>query len=176
MPELVIAHRPSVCYSTPRGAGCATPSFSTYQQEQPLRLTTTWAVRLIQIYQRYISPYKGFRCAHSVAYGSPSCSAAVKQIVLQHGLVAGWPAIRRRFQACRQAARLLNEAAGPAPDNEDKKTPKQSSRRCDNTLEFCTNATCALPDCVSLAGAGRAAKTGVATITGACDACACSLF
>jgi len=33
---------------------------------------------LISLYQRYVSPYKGFRCAHRVLHGGDSCSEYIQ--------------------------------------------------------------------------------------------------
>lgn len=57
----------------------------------------------IGLYQRWLSPHKGFRCAHAAFYGGESCSAAIARTVREHGLGAGAPAIAARFVACRQA-------------------------------------------------------------------------
>jgi len=60
-------------------------------------------VVLIFLYQRLISPYKGFSCAYRVRHQSESCSNAVKGIVMEHGIIKGMPLIRRRFGQCREA-------------------------------------------------------------------------
>ncbi|MCA9175729.1 MAG: membrane protein insertion efficiency factor YidD [Planctomycetales bacterium] len=65
------------------------------------------AIRMIEFYQRFLSPYKGYRCAHAAFYGSLSCSEAVKQIVQREGLWGGRRQIRDRFRACGVAARQL---------------------------------------------------------------------
>ena len=65
------------------------------------------AIRMIEFYQRFLSPYKGYRCAHAAYYGSLSCSEAVKQIVQREGLWGGRRQIRDRFRACGVAARQL---------------------------------------------------------------------
>ena len=58
---------------------------------------------LITGYQKYLSPFKGFSCAHRVLHGSESCSQYVKQAILQRGLSAAWPDSRQRFRGCRSA-------------------------------------------------------------------------
>ncbi len=62
------------------------------------------AVGLIVIYQKAISPVKGFSCAHRYQHGGLSCSEYVKQIVLRKGIVSGYTEIRSRFRACKSAA------------------------------------------------------------------------
>jgi len=64
-----------------------------------------WAINQ---YQRYISPRKGFVCAHRVLNGGDSCSEAVKQAALTNGLTGACGMVRRRFRECGEAARLLS--------------------------------------------------------------------
>lgn len=62
---------------------------------------------LITLYQRYISPYKGFRCAYAACHDSKSCSAIIKNIIAEHGLLAGWPLIKQQFANCQLAYQSL---------------------------------------------------------------------
>jgi len=61
----------------------------------------------IRQYQQRISPRKGWGCAHRVAHGGDSCSAAVRDIVRRRGVVRGVRPTVLRFVACYQAASLL---------------------------------------------------------------------
>jgi putative component of membrane protein insertase Oxa1/YidC/SpoIIIJ protein YidD len=79
-------------------------------------------------YQRYLSPYKGFRCAHCVLHGGLSCSEAVKRLIRLHGVFSAWPHVRERFAQCRAAAQTLRAQPMVAPftaqaegDGKDKK-------------------------------------------------------
>ena len=65
------------------------------------------AISLIEFYQQYISPWKGFSCAHRVYHGGHSCSEAVKKIIGEQGLFAGLTRIRQRFRECAEAARAV---------------------------------------------------------------------
>lgn len=65
------------------------------------------AATAINGYQRYISPYKGYRCAHGALHGGDTCSAWGRRIVLRFGLLAFLPLMLRRFRACAQAQRIL---------------------------------------------------------------------
>jgi uncharacterized protein len=82
-----------------------------------------WVIFLIGLYQRYLSPYKGFRCAHAAWHGGPSCSAAVKNLVREHGVFAAWPRIRLRFSECRAAYDSLSAQ----PDR--KRKPENDGRK-----------------------------------------------
>ena len=61
----------------------------------------------IRLYRRFISPHKGFKCAHYQMHKGDTCSGAVLDVVRTVGLIKGWPAIARRFAECNQAARRL---------------------------------------------------------------------
>ena len=68
--------------------------------------------RLIRGYQRHISPRKGFTCAHLVAQGGQSCSAAVRGIIAQQGVLRGIVPTMLRFAACYRAALMLGPGGG----------------------------------------------------------------
>lgn len=61
----------------------------------------------IRGYQRYISPYKGFCCAHRALHGGPGCSEAIRRIIEANGVFNCWPQVRERFAQCREAALRL---------------------------------------------------------------------
>ena len=100
---------------------------------------------LITAYQRFVSPHKGFCCAHRALNEGASCSQAIKRIVLRHGVLASWPHIRARFEACRTAYLVLLAQAHESDDEKNKQTEygecpvftkkywksKESSRCCD---------------------------------------------
>ena len=62
---------------------------------------------LIRQYQVRMSPRKGWSCAHRVAHGGASCSAAVRDLVRTRGVVRAARPTLLRFVACYQAASLL---------------------------------------------------------------------
>ena len=62
---------------------------------------------LIGLYQRRISPRKGFSCASRVADGGPSCSAAVRGHVRSRGVLGSLAPSALQFLACYRAASLL---------------------------------------------------------------------
>lgn len=59
-------------------------------------------------YQRYLSPRKGYTCAHLVARGGQSCSAVIRGIVAERGVLRGVVPTLAQFVACYQAALLLS--------------------------------------------------------------------
>ena len=69
----------------------------------------SFAAFLITLYQKYLSPHKGFCCAHAALYGGDSCSQAVKMIILEQGLFGGYQNSRHRFKSCKKAHQDLKK-------------------------------------------------------------------
>ena len=65
------------------------------------------ADRTIELYQRWISPRKGFVCAHRTLHGGLSCSQFARVTIAQAGLGALRTAMRTRFAECREASLSL---------------------------------------------------------------------
>jgi putative component of membrane protein insertase Oxa1/YidC/SpoIIIJ protein YidD len=61
------------------------------------------ALALIRIYQRLLSPRKGFACAYRCLTGRHSCSHFAARAIKRSGILSGLRLIRRRFQACSLA-------------------------------------------------------------------------
>ena len=66
-------------------------------------------IRTIALYQRYLSPHKGFACAYRVLHGSHSCSQGTKEILRNYSLGEALPRIRQQFRACRDASSILRD-------------------------------------------------------------------
>jgi putative component of membrane protein insertase Oxa1/YidC/SpoIIIJ protein YidD len=90
----------------------------------------------ISFYQRWISPYKGFHCAHRVAHGGASCSAFAKRLVLRRGVIAAWRRMRVRFAACAAAAVMLHATAASAADERERRW--QRDGRADVAAQCCS--------------------------------------
>lgn len=75
-------------------------------------ITDQTTLRLISGYQRYLSPIKGFKCAAGQVYGDSTCSAVIKAIVQNQGLVAGFPAIQHQLKQCHAAAKYAKAHPG----------------------------------------------------------------
>lgn len=65
----------------------------------------------IGIYQRYLSPHKGFCCAYRAHTGRRSCSAYALGIVERVGALALPTALPRQFDRCKMAALALSKIA-----------------------------------------------------------------
>ena len=127
-----------------------------------------WA---IEAYQRFISPYKGFRCAHRTVHGRDSCSQFAKRVAVKRGVLAMFSLLRRRFTECSVAAQVLDYESREARRRRtsDHSSSASSSSNCDvspcdcdvpgNAISQCTPDTgdCAPADCggvdVGLSGA-----------------------
>lgn len=93
------------------------------------------AIVSITGYQRFLSPYKGFSCAHRVLYGGESCSQYTKKMIAQFGLKAGLHKARLRFKACSSAHSIL-QGQLPFADHHHRK-------KCKDRLEC---LECCFPD------------------------------
>jgi putative component of membrane protein insertase Oxa1/YidC/SpoIIIJ protein YidD len=65
------------------------------------------AIAAINVYQRYLSPYKSFCCAHRVLHKGESCSQHVKRKVQKEGLMAALKDSRVRFAQCKEANQII---------------------------------------------------------------------
>jgi len=111
----------------------------------------TVVVFLIGLYQKYLSPHKGFRCAHAVRHSGVSCSAAVKDIVVAHGIWRSVPLVQQRFSDCRAAALALR-----AESEEEKRKRRRRDYDDDgdwaccmmeSATEACDGVDCSALDC-----------------------------
>jgi len=66
-------------------------------------------IALINFYQRFISPFKGFKCAHNAVHRQGSCSHSVKQLISQYGIIRALPMIRLRFKECGSAYSYIKD-------------------------------------------------------------------
>ncbi|AKG20922.1 membrane protein insertion efficiency factor YidD [Calothrix sp. 336/3] len=71
-------------------------------------LSRNFTVTAISGYQKFISPHKGFSCAHRVLYGGESCSQYIKRAIANYGISIGLEKARSRFDACKQANLILH--------------------------------------------------------------------
>ncbi|MEJ8851954.1 membrane protein insertion efficiency factor YidD [Variovorax rhizosphaerae] len=78
------------------------------------------ASALIGVYQRYVSPYKGFCCAYSARTKRRSCSAYAKSIIERLGAEALIAAMPRQFARCKAAYLALTLAAAESQSEEQR--------------------------------------------------------
>jgi putative component of membrane protein insertase Oxa1/YidC/SpoIIIJ protein YidD len=72
-------------------------------------LLSPLALAGITMYQRHISPLKGFRCAYGTESGAKSCSAFGKHVFQRYDVATAAALLRRRFAACKSAYQRLRE-------------------------------------------------------------------
>ena len=63
------------------------------------------ALLAITGYKRYISPYKGFSCAHRVHLNGDSCSTFAFNAINDHGLFTGLIMTKARLRECGEVYR-----------------------------------------------------------------------
>lgn len=68
----------------------------------------------IRLYQRHLSPHKGFQCAYRLHTGRASCSHLGYRAVRWHGLRQGLALLRQRTALCGVAHRRHGGAAAGA--------------------------------------------------------------
>jgi putative component of membrane protein insertase Oxa1/YidC/SpoIIIJ protein YidD len=78
----------------------------------PNRWPTQAALATIGLYQRFISPHKGFRCAHAVQTGRRGCSALGARAIRRHGLWDGLGVLGCRLDACALSHEEIRQARG----------------------------------------------------------------
>jgi len=118
------------------------------------------AVAAINGYQRYLSPRKGFKCAHRKLHGQESCSQYIKRIVEQEGLGRALSLAPVRFKACSAASRILRaEMIAPDGDSPDPATGQRPRRaawgsgtRGDDQDGLCGSICCGLEALSDLPG------------------------
>ncbi|WP_020651410.1 membrane protein insertion efficiency factor YidD [Massilia niastensis] len=75
--------------------------------------TARLALRAIRLYQRHLSPRKGFSCAYRAATGADGCSAFGHRAIARNGIALGLPLLRRRLRRCGETHRALAAARNP---------------------------------------------------------------
>jgi putative component of membrane protein insertase Oxa1/YidC/SpoIIIJ protein YidD len=99
---------------------------------------------VISVYQRRISPHKGFSCAYRVSKKRSSCSAFGKRALLKAGLLLFIPLLFRRFRKCSHTAAALKGAKPHVLDHEPKSQKRQRPlyERLGCTWENCADVGC----------------------------------
>ena len=62
------------------------------------------AIHSIKAYRKFISPYKGWKCAHAHIYGGHSCSDYGLVVIEEQGVLQGVSLLRERFKECSSAS------------------------------------------------------------------------
>ena len=114
------------------------------------------AALCIRLYQRFISPYKGYRCAHRALHGGPSCSEFARLYALDHGLWAMLAALRIRFRECRLAKETMMFARKGRRDRRSRLT----GSACDAVTSCTDTGPCGSSKDIDASGACDALPDG----------------
>jgi len=100
----------------------------------------------IRDYQRYISPHKGFSCAHSKLYGEASCSTYFRQSLATEGLSKTLELFPDRLTECHKAGVILrSQRFGSKKEGEGKN--KKISNTEESNCGFDTSGCCDFSYC-----------------------------
>ena len=78
----------------------------------------TLALAAIRLYQRFVSPHKGFACAYRVHTGRCSCSQLGFRAIRRFGVTKGWGLLRQRTGLCGVAHRRFTPLRPRPPARE----------------------------------------------------------
>jgi len=67
------------------------------------------AIISIKLYQKYISPHKGYCCAYKVHHDDMSCSEYAKLTIEEVGIFRSVSKILNRFRECKVASNYIND-------------------------------------------------------------------
>jgi hypothetical protein len=85
----------------------------------------------IRLYQKYISPHKGFLCASNVLHKDGSCSGKISEIIKNSPIKSWKNLIKKQFDTCKNAnITIKNEILS---SNKDKN--KRDKNKC-NPLDW----------------------------------------
>jgi putative component of membrane protein insertase Oxa1/YidC/SpoIIIJ protein YidD len=104
---------------------------------------------LIDLYQNFISPYKGFSCAHRLATGEVGCSGYGKKVISRFGLKTGYALLQRRFAECKCSSEALKKELMHNHTPKKLLHPKMASQQgfCDADCGGCDAPNCDMPSC-----------------------------
>jgi putative component of membrane protein insertase Oxa1/YidC/SpoIIIJ protein YidD len=133
---------------------------------------STFAIAGIDFYRRYLSPLKGFKCAHHFVHGAGSCSTYGRQVYATRRFLDATRLLRMRFLECKLAAQHVKRTAVWHADHSrsDEDSRKRLKRKQDR---WSAAADCftAPGDCVSFGRCG----SGVSDALSGLDFCSCAL-
>lgn len=96
-------------------------------------------------YQKYLSPHKGFSCAHRLLHGGKPCSEYVKGAIAENGLFRAIEVSRERFVACKEANQILRARYSRISAEEDDSNPQKKKQT--NWGDGCATCACSADYC-----------------------------
>lgn len=67
------------------------------------------SIGCIKLYQKFISPKKGFGCAYRIKHGGTGCSGAIIKIIEENSILDWRKLIKKRFNDCKLAAEEIKK-------------------------------------------------------------------
>jgi putative component of membrane protein insertase Oxa1/YidC/SpoIIIJ protein YidD len=114
----------------------------------------------LDLYRRFVSPYKGYACAYRLRFGGESCSGFARRILATEGWSAGQRAVRNRLREChmaslalrheRNADQRLADGRGDLFDDQLDTVLRAEDKKVDESLE----EACEKQGCACLGGCG----------------------
>ena len=96
------------------------------------------AILFIKIYQRHISPKKGYVCAHRYYHGGDSCSEYTKKCITEFGIIKTIPLFFERLDDCKKTFNEYQEKEkNQSSSCSDKTYNVIHGKKCENTCDIC---------------------------------------
>jgi len=126
----------------------------------------------IEVYQEFISPRKGYRCAKGALYENGTCSSCVKEVMNEKGFIAGIKEYFKTTKECKEAMKIIEEKRekGEWKESKQEKSTKQENIEKGCLAGMVEESVCG---CGEL-GVESACETGSCDI-GSCDVGACDI-
>ena len=67
------------------------------------------AIKAIHFYQKYLSPQKGYSCAHNALHGNGSCSSWAISLIESKGVLELASQFGARVSECNEASKKLSD-------------------------------------------------------------------
>jgi putative component of membrane protein insertase Oxa1/YidC/SpoIIIJ protein YidD len=137
---------------------------------------STVAVAGIDLYRRYLSPLKGFKCAHNYVHNAGSCSTFGRQVYATYRFLEATRLLRARFVECKQASQRLKctavwHASQEGSSGESDEEIRKRLKRKQDRWGVAGDCVTAPADCGSFA---RCGGSGIDVVSGL-DVCSCAL-
>jgi len=98
----------------------------------------------IDLYQKYLSPYKGYCCAYKVYHDDVSCSQFTKNSIKELGFCQAMLIIKKRFKDCKISSEKIKEEKKECCESE-------GFKKFDNGVG-CVSNGCNIASCFSIFG------------------------
>lgn len=83
------------------------------------------AIAFVKGYQYFISPFKGYTCAHNALHQNGGCSSRVLAHIKDRPMTKWYLSYKQELSACRDAFEIIEKDRG-----KDKKRPSKKGECC----------------------------------------------